>query len=621
MDEIRKGPPPESKPTSPAQIREGIPPDHSGSMPAAVPPSMSVALPARVWPGAVIVVLMWLFILVPAYVVPNTMMHFYSLFMSGMVAALLINLWWLLGSRVRLYDRLSMVAAFVVFGVLMAVLADPSFGGFAIIIYTLRAVVTVWVVYLLLTAFLPWNVRRAGLFLALGLAWCTFDLMRFDGVYGDMTGQLSYRWAARAEDLHKAALESGKIAEHSGAARISSEPLVLSAGDWPSFRGPDRDGHLSGVKIVANWNTDKGKPKLLWKHLVGPNWSSHAVIGKHVFTQEQWHQDEVVVCYHADTGDILWKHIDQARFTEPVAGPGPRATPTFHDGKIYALGATGILNCLDAATGAKAWSRDVLKDVGLEKPQMWGFASSPLVAHGKVSVVAGGPDGKSVAAYDAQTGTPAWFAGQGQLSYCSPQLTTIAGTEMVLIATDAGASALDPRDGKELWQFSWPIQDMARITQPALVDGSDLLVGTGFNIGTKRLSIAKNGTDWSVKEKWHTMAIKPYYNDFVVYQDHLYGFDGEFLICVKLSDGKKRWRERGYGNGQVLLLADQGVLLVQAERGAVALVEAKPDACNELCRFEALAGKTWNHPVVANGRLYVRNGEEMACYEVELEAK
>jgi outer membrane protein assembly factor BamB len=260
--------------------------------------------------------------------------------------------------------------------------------------------------------------------------------------------------------------------------------------------------------------------------------------------------------------------------------------------------------------------RDLAHDSGAKVPQ-WGFSSSPLVAAGVVLVFAGGPDGKSVLGYHAASGEPAWSAGEGQLSYSSPHLAHLGGVEQALMATDAGLTSLDPASGTVLWKHAWEAKGMARIVQPALVGDTDVLIGTGMSFGTRRISVRRDGDGWAAaREVWTKTAIKPYFNDLVVNQGHLYGFDDNFFTCVRLEDGKGRWRARGYGNGQVLLLADQGVLLVLSEEGEVALVAANPERHEELGKFKALEGKTWNHPVIAHGKLYVRNGAEVACFEL-----
>jgi outer membrane protein assembly factor BamB len=234
-----------------------------------------------------------------------------------------------------------------------------------------------------------------------------------------------------------------------------------------------------------------------------------------------------------------------------------------------------------------------------------------------VTVFAGG-EGKSLLGYDAASGgQPRWAAGSGLLSYCSPHLARLEGVEQVLIATEKGLTAFHPVRGKVLWEHDWPTQQgLARVVQPALVGENDVLIGTGFTGGTRRVRIHHKKDGWSAEEVWTTRAINPYYNDMVVHKGHLYGFDGIFFTCVSLEDGTSKWRTRGYGNGQVLLLPDQDLLLVLSEKGQAALVEASLQGHRRLGRFQAIEGKTWNHPVVAGGKLFVRNGKEAACYQL-----
>jgi outer membrane protein assembly factor BamB len=245
-----------------------------------------------------------------------------------------------------------------------------------------------------------------------------------------------------------------------------------------------------------------------------------------------------------------------------------------------------------------------------------------------VTVFAGGPNGKSVLAYDAATGKLAWSAGNAEYSYCSLHLATLGGVEQLLINTDQGMSSFKPDTGEVLWEHAWaPQKEMARVVQPALLEGGDVLIGTPFNMGLRRVGIARDGSQWTTKEVWTTKAISPYYNDLVIHRGHLYGFDANYFVCVSLEDvqnaqgtgrdAKPKWKARGYGSGQVLLLPDQDLLVVLSEKGDVALLEANPAAHKELARFKAIEGKTWNHPVIAHGKLFVRNGEEIACFQLE----
>lgn len=566
----------------------------------------------RIWPALIIVSLQWIISTVPGWLAPGTMIQFYSMFLGTLVGPIAVLIWWLLGSRLPWSDRVQGLVACAVLGAVAFFLYHPSFELFGLFFFALPVVTTGWVLWLLVTPMLPWPVRRVGLLVVFLLGWGYFTLVRFEGVYGSMSATLPYRWTADSED--KSDKYRASLAGKRGDIPDLDKPLALQPGDWPGFRGATRDGRYTGGRIDTDWV--QNPPMQVWRHPIGPGWSSFTVVGKRIYTQEQRRQNEALVCYDANTGTELWAHLDNARFSEKLAGPGPRATPTFHEGKIYALGATGLLNCLDAVTGRTLWpTRNVVADSGAKVPD-WGFAASPLVVQDIVTVFAGGPEDKSVLGYHAKTGDLVWTGGSGKLSYCSLQPARLEGVDQLLVATDAGLTAFDPRRGTVLWQNDWPLNGMARIVQPAILNDGDILFGAGFGKGTRRIHVSRANNAWATQEMWTSSAISPYYNDLVIHGGHLYGFDGLFLTCVNLDDGNKKWRARGYGNGQVLLLPDQDLLLVLSETGEVALVEANPTAHKQLGRFQALEGKTWNHPVIAHGRLFVRNGEEAACYQL-----
>jgi outer membrane protein assembly factor BamB len=589
-------------------------------VPQTPPKSLYVGLRPllRLWPGIVLAALLWL---MRGWATIGEFAQ-YKFFIGLLIAPLVVLagllLWWLFASRLRWSDRLLVVGTFAAVTASTMFLADPSFRGPALLFYVLPLVVTAWPAWLLLSFWLSWPVRRAGIlliFIAVGvLCLC----VRVDGMDGNFVAKFSWRWTPTSEEQLLVELKSKvRPLAPQASVKISEQP-----GDWPGFRGPRRDSRLSGVRIKTDWQ--QSPPPLLWRHRIGPGWSSLAVVGDRLFTQEQRGADEYVVCYDATSGAEVWTFHDTTRFYEVVAGPGPRATPTFHLGRLYTFGANGHLNCLEAASGEPVWSHDVAaefkaSDAEKDIPQ-WGFASSPLVAHGVVVVFAGARDGKTVVAYKVESGELAWTASVGPtpekvaLSYCSPQLAAVNGVEQVLLATDAGLSAFEPASGKELWHYAWLVSKTARIIQPALVGEDDLLLGTGLGNGTRRIHVNHSGDEWSTEQRWATHKIKPYFNDFVVFNGYFYGFDLNKLVCFNVEDGSEIWRTSGYGNGQVLLLTDQGLLLVLSEEGDVALVPARPEKHAELCRFKALEGKTWNHPVIAHGRLFVRNGEEIACF-------
>ena len=351
----------------------------------------------------------------------------------------------------------------------------------------------------------------------------------------------------------------------------------------------------------------------MWRRPIGPGWSSFAVGGDRIYTQEQRGEEEIVSCYRLSDGQPVWRHSDRVRFYESNGGPGPRATPTLHGGRVYTLGATGVLNALDAATGAVAWSRNAASDTGAAMPG-WGFTGSPLVHDDLVIVATSG----RLAAYDLAAGKPRWTRITGGSGYSSPHLLTIAGVPQVMLLHGAGATSVAPKTGEILWAHTWNYG--TAIVQPAVIDGGDLLIALGDAMGgsgIRRLSVSRASNEWKVEERWTSRGLKPYFNDYVVHKGHAYGFDGSILSCISLQDGERRWKGGRYGQGQMLLLPDQDLLLVLSEEGELALVSATPDKFAEVApRFKMIEGKTWNHPVLLGNLLLVRNGEEVAVFRL-----
>jgi outer membrane protein assembly factor BamB len=284
----------------------------------------------------------------------------------------------------------------------------------------------------------------------------------------------------------------------------------------------------------------------------------------------------------------------------------------FDGGRIYSLGATGVLNCLDAATGEVKWMRKIADDAKTSVP-MWGYSGSPLVVGDLVIVYAGGGE-KGLAAYHAANGEPAWTTPTGTLGYSSPQLVSIGGENQVLSFDDSGVIAVDPATGALRWRHDAPSHGW-RAVQPHAFGDQQVLFGSE-DLGLVLVELAKAGQTWTATQRWVTKNLKPAYNDFVLLDGSIYGFDGGIFCCVDAKTGERHWKGGHYGHGQVLLLADQRLLLVLSETGEVVLLAANPQKLEELGKFQALEGKTWNNPAVAHGRLYARNDQEMACYEL-----
>jgi outer membrane protein assembly factor BamB len=586
-----------------------------------------------VWPGVVIAILLCLVRYVLPVVAPDTLM--YSV-LGGVAGGALVVLWWLLLSRAPWLDRLGgialVVAAMYATRPLLHVSIATGAMGFLFPFLAIPVVSVAFVASAVAARRLPDGPRRATMAAAILLACGAMSLIRTGGFTGSFQNDVHFRWTKTPEErllvqsgieppapptVPVAALAPEKLPAAPPAAEPAPRPEVTvppaatkpaTAPEWPGFRGPHRDSIISGVRIKTDWKTSP--PVQLWRRPVGPGWSSFAVHGDLIYTQEQRGPDEVVACYRLTTGKPVWAHRDAARFYESNGGPGPRGTPTLGHGRVYTFGATGIVNALDEADGAVVWSRNAASETGVKTPD-WGFASSPLVVGDTVLVAASG----DLVAYDAATGTRRWTGPARGESYSSPHLATIDGVKQVLVLSSVGLASFALADGAVLWEHSWKGYP---IVQPALTADGNVLISVTDSSGTRRLAPAHGAGGWSVEERWTSNGLKPNFNDFVVHNGYAFGFDGSILSCIDLADGKRKWKGGRYGNGQLVILADQDVLLVLSELGELALVSATPDQFTELARFPALEGKTWNHPVLVGDVLLVRNGEEMAAFRLAL---
>ncbi len=368
------------------------------------------------------------------------------------------------------------------------------------------------------------------------------------------------------------------------------------------------------MRIATDWAASP--PKELWRRPIGPGWSSFSVHGDVFYTQEQRGEEEIVAAYRVSTGAPVWKHRDKARFWESNGGPGPRGTPTLHNGRVYSLGATGILNVLDEPTGRVIWSRNAGTDSNTKIPD-WGFSASPLLVDDMVIVAVAG----KLVAYDRETGAPRWIGPDGGPGYSSPHVVTIHGVPQIILLDAKGATSVSPTTGTKLWDVTVTTSGMAApIVQPAMTADGDVLISAGDISGLHRFAVTNASGTWAASKTWSTIGLKPYFNDLVVHEGHAYGFDGSMLACVDVVDGKRKWKGGRYGNGQLVLLPDQDLLIVVTEEGELALVSATTDKFTELGRIPAIAGKTWNHPVLVGDTLLVRNGEEMAAFKLATDA-
>ena len=611
---------------------------------------MTLTRPLRLRPGVTLAIVLVIARYVVPVVAPDAEIFAMPLavlaMISGVLLAVAIVIWWLFFSRAPWPDRFAAVALMIVAFFVTRLLVHESIRGGHMgmmpVLYAVPVLGVALVVWAVLTHRMPDGMRRATMVAAIVLACVPFVLIRTGGVIG-AASELHWRWTPTPEDRllaeaqdHPVAVAPAPDATPAPAAPVEPPPAVapmdkpveavpptkkaesprpaaadVRPAEWPGFRGPNRDGIIRGIRINTDWTASP--PVEMWRKPIGPGWSSFAVSGDLFYTQEQRGEEELVSCYRLSTGEPVWRHGDLVRFYESNAGAGPRGTPTVAGDRVYALGATGIINALDARTGAKIWSRNAATDTGKTIPD-WGIASSPLVIDDLVILGVAG----QLIAYDAATGNQRWIGQSGGAGYSSPHLATIDGVRQVLLMRGARTISVAPADGALLWDHAAGPPSVS-IVQPAVMPEGDVLVAPGDamgGLGIRRLALTHGPDGWKAEERWHSRGLKPYFNDFVVHKGHAYGFDGNILSSIDLTDGTRKWKGGRYGNGQLLLLADQELLLITSEEGELALVSATPDKFTEVARIPALNGKTWNHPVVVRDILLVRNGEEMVAFKL-----
>jgi outer membrane protein assembly factor BamB len=560
--------------------------------------------PLRLWPGIIAVVLQWLGWFLLPEILPQA--AFIGL-LVGVIGGLVILVWWLLFSRAPWVERIAAPLLIVGALILTKRVVHPSIAGGAMgmLLYILAIPVfgLVLVAWAVLTRRFTAGARRLALLVAILLGCSVFMVIRTGGLTAEFDNDFHFRWSKTPEQKLLAQAGDETAAPATAPASTTAET------GWSGFRGPQRDSVVHGARIKTDWTATP--PVELWRRPIGPAWSSFAVYNGRLYTQEQRGEEEVVACHDLSTGKPVWKHSDRARFYESNAGPGPRATPTLNNGRVYTQGATGIVNVLDAATGAVVWTRNAVDDTGAKVPG-WGIAGSPLVVNDLVIVAASG----NLVAYDLASGKPRWQGPTGGTGYSSPQLVTINGVQQVVLLNSNGAISVSLADGKLMWQHKW---EGVPIVQPAVMQNGDLLVSVSESSGLRRLAVAQGSGGWTVQERWTTEDINPWFNDFVVHNGYAYGFNGSSLVCVSLEDGKLKWKGKRYGYGQLILLPEQEMLLILSEQGELALAKAAPDQFAELAHFPVLEGKTWNHPVLVGNVVLVRNDHEMAAFRLTSE--
>jgi len=380
--------------------------------------------------------------------------------------------------------------------------------------------------------------------------------------------------------------------------------------DWPQFRGVNRDGVSAETDLPRSWPAEG--PRVIWKRAIGEGYSGISVVGDRLYTMDSDGTAEYVLALEAGSGKEVWRVAAGPELIDSM-GNGPRTTPTLDGGTVYAMGSHGRLLALKAADGAKIWEVELTQTFGAKRPN-WGYSGSPLIDGDLLILEVGGTEGRGVVAFEKATGKVRWGALDGDAAYSSPVLMTIGGIKQYVVTRRAGSQTVALRpDGSVLWTHPGPFSVIA---SALWIPPDKVYVSGGDDAGAALLRIKTEDGRATVEELWQTRAMKNHFNNAVLVGDHLYGFDNATFKCLSVATGEPTWAFRGLGKGS-LLAADGDLLIVLADQGTLLLVKAIPDAYTELARFQAMEGKAWTAPTLANGRLYLRDHDEIVALEMK----
>ena len=381
--------------------------------------------------------------------------------------------------------------------------------------------------------------------------------------------------------------------------------------DWPQWRGPNRDGISTEKGLLKAWPA--AGPPLAWRTTgAGEGYSSFAAAHGRLYTMGARDGTEYVMAFDAATGKKLWERASGQRFSNDQ-GDGPRGTPVVDGTQLYSLGASGDLTSIEAATGKVAWKVNLLQQFGGGNIR-WGLSESPLVLSDRILVNAGAR-GASIVALKKIDGSELWRSGNDGSGYSSAVTHTVGGIPQAIFFTAANAVGVDTRDGRQLWSYNRVSNRTANIATP-IVHGNRVFLSSDYGTGAALLELTASGKSIDAKEVYFTNEMRNHHASSILIGDHLYGFSSAILTAMKFDTGEVAWKDRSVGKGSMIFADDR--LYLFSERGIVGLAEASPQAYREHGRFQLKTGSspTWSHPVVANGKLFLRDQDTIYAYDI-----
>lgn len=562
----------------------------------------------RLWPAWLISFAMVVVLIVTVTSSIANRPRFFVMMGGPLFGSLLFSIWVLFASRLRWREKLALACGGLAWPVISGLISVPESAlrtamwvhGIPLAIFTVTAG---------LTCFPTHRLRTPAAIALLGLGWLSFGLVRNEGFDGEYYPEFVWRWS----NQHEANLPELPRTMTVSPTDTAVVPDATVPAEWPGFRGPLGDGVADGEPLSIDWQARP--PREVWRIPVGPGWGSFAFDQGRLFTQEQRLEQEVLSCYSALDGKLLWSHADDNRFTEVVSGAGPRSTPAVSRGRVFAMGGKGLLTCVQEADGQQVWQRNLVQDYQAPIP-MWGFSGSPLVVDDLVVIFVGGTEDNGWMAFSADTGAKVWGIPSSGMNYTTAQLMTLNDQRCLVFCDGRGVHGADVVTGKLLWTHQptgWNGTPMVDVRQ---LSPTSLLVALGDGIGMTRVDLEREGDSWSFRDVWTSKRLRPSFNDSLITDGTIYGFNQAVFSCIDSTTGERLWQGGRYGFGQAILLKNASCIVVAAENGDAVLLKTSREKLEELGRIPVLDGKTWNHPIAVNNQLFLRNGKVAVCLDL-----
>ncbi|OQY30432.1 MAG: hypothetical protein B6244_00515 [Candidatus Cloacimonetes bacterium 4572_55] len=388
-------------------------------------------------------------------------------------------------------------------------------------------------------------------------------------------------------------------------------PETVTTGEWAQWRGPNRDGISQETGLLKSW--PENGPKELWRIPLGKGFSGMSITKEgRLYTMFSIEDDAFVGCFDAASGKEIWRVPIGENFSDSH-GDGPRGTPTVHDGVVYLFTAYAKVYALDAETGQELWTHDLATKFKAQIPR-WGFSSSLLVEGDVILVETAGLDGHLFMGLDKKSGEIVWKSQNGVAGYSSPIGVTIGGVRQIIFFVGDKIMSISPTDGTLYWEKKWETDYKCNIATPIFIPPNKIFISSGYGEGSAMFQVDVQGKNVTASSLWETKKMRNHMSSCVRYENYLYGFDEKVLKCISVTDGKEKWKKKGFGKGS-LVLAD-GLLIIFGDDGDLALAEVTPVEYREKSAVKVLDDLCWTRPSLADGKLYLRNMEEMVCLDI-----